>query len=66
MFKQVSQMASIKAVLFTSKTLKNGEHPIMLRIIKDRKTKYTSIGYSCTKELWDDKKSLPRRKHPLS
>ncbi|MFN8428974.1 MAG: site-specific integrase [Spirosomataceae bacterium] len=58
-------MASTNIVLFTSKTLKNGEHPIMIRIIKDRKTKYISIGHSCSKELWDNKKELPKRKHPL-
>ncbi|MBK6976952.1 MAG: hypothetical protein IPH28_07360 [Cytophagaceae bacterium] len=53
-------MASTNIVLFTSKTLKNGEHPIMVRIIKDRKTKYISIGHSCSKELWDIKKNYQR------
>ena len=33
-------MASIKVMLYTSKVLSNGEHPIMLRIIKERKPKY--------------------------
>lgn len=59
------QMASASVVLFTSKTLKNGEHPIMVRIIKDRKTKYISVGHSCSPELWDFKKEAPKRKHPL-
>ena len=58
-------MASASVVLFTSKTLKNGEHPIMVRIIKDRKTKYISVGHSCSPELWDFKKEMPKRKHPL-
>jgi integrase/recombinase XerD len=40
-------MASVKVILYTSKTLKNGEHPIMIRLIKDRKTKYMSLGHSC-------------------
>jgi site-specific recombinase XerD len=57
-------MASINIILYTSKTLKNGEHPIMLRIIKDRKTKYSSIGKSCSLKLWDVDKNLPKRKHP--
>jgi site-specific recombinase XerD len=57
-------MASINIILYTSKTLKNGEHPIMLRIIKDRKTKYSSIGKSCSFKLWDVNKNLPTRKHP--
>ena len=59
-------MASIDVVLFASKILKNGEHPIMVRLIKDRKAKYISTGESCSKALWDDKKNLPSKKHPLS
>ncbi|WP_037360882.1 site-specific integrase [Asinibacterium sp. OR53] len=58
-------MASIKAVLYTSKTLNNGEHPIMLRVIKDRKSKYLSLHMSCSKELWDNENNLPKKKHPL-
>jgi len=58
-------MASIKVVLYTSKTLNNGEHPIMLRVIKDRKPKYLSLHISCPKELWDDENNLPKKKHPL-
>ncbi len=57
-------MSSVKVVLFTSKTLKNGEHPIMLRITQNRKTKYSSLGYSCSEANWDKNKSLPKRKHP--
>ena len=58
-------MASIKVVLFTSKTLSNGEHPILLRVIKNRKISYISIGASSTKALWDEEDNLPKRKHPL-
>jgi site-specific recombinase XerD len=50
--------------LYTSKTLKNGEHPIMLRIIKDRKPKYMKVGYSCHIDLWDAKNNCPKNKHP--
>ncbi|WP_341228405.1 site-specific integrase [uncultured Arcticibacterium sp.] len=57
-------MASIKVVLFASKILRNGEHPIMLRITKDRKTRYSSLGHSCHANLWDKVKCLPKRKHP--
>ena len=59
-------MATIDVVLFTSKVLKNGENPIMVRLIKDRKSKYISVGESCSKALWDDKKNLPSKKHPLA
>jgi site-specific recombinase XerD len=36
----------------------------MLRIIKDRKPKYISIGFSCPKEHWDPAENRPSRKHP--
>ena len=56
---------SVKVILYSSKTLKNGEHPVMLRVIKNRKSKYLSTGFSCSKELWDEKSNLPKKKHPL-
>ena len=56
---------SIKVVLYTSKVLSSGEHPIMLRVTKDRKSKYISTGFNCSKELWDTKNNLPKKKHPL-
>ena len=36
----------------------------MLRIIKDRRTKYLSTGFSCPVELWDANSNLPKKKHP--
>lgn len=57
--------ASAKVVLYTSKTLSNGEHPIMIRIIKDRKPAYISTGKSSPQKLWDFKNNLPKAKHPL-
>ncbi len=55
---------SIKVILYTSKTLSNGEHPVMLRIIKDRKSKYISTGISCSKGLWDSKLNILKKNHP--
>lgn len=57
-------MASVKVLLYTSKVLKNGEHPIMLRLIKDRKIKYVSLDQSCKAELWDSNEQRPTKKHP--
>lgn len=52
-------MSSTKIILYESKTLKNGEHPVLIRIIKDRKIKYISLGFSTVPTLWDDsQKSL--------
>jgi integrase len=58
-------MASVQAMLYTYRESKNGEYPIYLRIIKDRKPRYMSVGFSCSRELWDEKNSLPKKKHPL-
>ena len=57
-------MASTKVLLRTSKILKNGEHPIVLRVIKDRKTKFLFTGLSCSADLWDFKENIPKKKHP--
>jgi integrase len=56
---------SIKVVLYTSKILSNGEHPVMLRVTKNRKSKYISTGFKCSQEMWDEKNNLPKKKHPL-
>jgi site-specific recombinase XerD len=57
-------MASTKVLLKTSKILKNGEHPIVIRVIKDRKTKFIFTGQSCHPDLWDSKNNKPKSKHP--
>lgn len=57
-------LPKISAVLYTSKTLSNGEHPIMLRVSYNNQRKYKSLGYSCTKELWNKKKGEVRGNHP--
>ncbi len=59
-------MASTKLILRTSKILKNGEHPIVLRVIKDRKTKMIFTGFSCSKSHWDFKENKPKKSHPNS
>ena len=52
--------ATINAVCYKSKTLKNGEHPIMLRICKQGKMKYLSLGISLDPKYWDFKKNAPK------
>lgn len=42
-----------KAVLFTGKTYSNGEHPILIRITKDRKVKYISVGNTAKSTQWN-------------
>lgn len=48
-------MASVKIIQRT-KEYKNGERPIFLIIIKDRKQKQIALGYSCKEKQWDKKK----------
>jgi len=57
-------MATISVILFTSKVLRDGSHPIMLRVTENRKPKYIGLGYNATKEQWDLKKQRPNKKHP--
>ncbi|MBK8586917.1 MAG: hypothetical protein IPN88_16420 [Bacteroidetes bacterium] len=57
-------MASVRLKLFKGKLLKNGEHPIVIQLIKDRKRKVISTGRSCSSDLWDDKEGMPKKQHP--
>ena len=59
-------LPSISAILYTSKTLANGEHPIMLRVSYNGQRKYKSLGFSCSEKLWNDKKQEVRLGHPLA
>lgn len=56
--------ATITVVCYQSKTLKNGEHPLMLRITKDRKRKFQSLGISVNPKHWDFVKNRPKANCP--
>ena len=55
---------TIEAVLYTSKKLSNGLHPLMLRLTKNRKSKYISLHISLSLEHWDAEKCKPKRNCP--
>lgn len=55
---------TIETVLYTSKTLSNGQHPILLRLTKNRKRKYISLHISLAPQYWDAEKCKPRRNCP--
>lgn len=62
--------ATITVVCYKSKTLSNGEHPLMLRICKDGKKKYQSLGISIKANQWDfvrerPKPTCPNKEHIL-
>lgn len=40
-------------VCYKSKTLANGEHPLMIRVCKDDKKKYKSLGVSVNPKYWN-------------
>ena len=50
---------TINVLCYKYKTLSNGEHPIMVRICKDGKKKYVSVGISVKAKQWNfDKNEL--------
>lgn len=56
--------ATINVLCYKSKTLCNGEHPIMLRVCKGGKKKYVSLGISVNPMYWDFEKNKPKRNCP--
>ena len=55
---------TIDVICYKSKVLANNESPLMLRITKDRKRKYSSIGISVNPVYWDFQKNKPKRHCP--
>jgi hypothetical protein len=51
---------TIDVICYKVRPLKNNESPLMIRISKDRKRKYKSIGLSIKEEDWDFSKSQPK------
>lgn len=47
-------MKYISIILYKSNLLKNGEHPIVLRITKDRVRKYLSLNISANPNQWNE------------
>ena len=57
-------MTTVEVVCYKYKPLKNGELPIKIRIIKDRKIRYVNLGVSTQKKYWDFKRNEPNDKCP--
>lgn len=55
---------TVKVVCYKSKILSNNESPLMLRVIKDRKPKYVSLGISVNPAHWDFSKNQPKTECP--
>lgn len=59
-------LPTISAILYTSKTLANGEHPIMLRVCYNGKRKYKSMGIYCKPQEWSNDKQRVKGKRANS
>lgn len=55
---------TVTVVCYKSKVLSNNESPLMLRVTKDRKRKYVSLGISVNPEHWDFSKNQPKADCP--
>ena len=55
---------TINVVCYKSKVLKNNELPLMLRVCKDGKRKYESLGISLNPKYWDFKANKPTAQCP--
>lgn len=55
-------MTSIKVIL-RDKATKEGMYPVVLRIIKDRKSKLISLGFECLKKDWDEENNQFKKSH---
>ena len=56
--------AGVNILCYKSKTLANGAHPLMIRVCKDGKKKYQSLGISVNPKFWDFQKNKPKPKCP--
>ena len=55
---------TINVLCYKSKTLSNGEHPLMIRICKNGKKKYVSLGISVKSKHWNFDKNEPKSTCP--
>lgn len=56
--------ATVNVICYKSKVLKNNESPLMVRVCKDRKRKYISLGISVNPTYWDFNRNAPKPQCP--
>jgi len=59
-------MSTVKIILKKDKINKKGEVPLYIRIIKDRKAKFISLGIKIMQKDWNYNQSKVRKSHPNS
>ncbi len=62
-FQKINTMASIK-ILLRNKPNKEGLYPVIMRIVKNRKSKAITLGMTCDLKDWDDKNNKFKRSYP--
>ena len=55
---------TVNVLCYKSKTLGNGEHPLMICVCMDGKRKYKSLGVSVRAEHWNFEKNIPKSNCP--
>ena len=61
---QTRMATGVSILCYKSKTLANGAHPLMIRLCKDGKKKYVSLGVAVLPQFWDFEKNKPKRNCP--
>lgn len=56
--------ATISVICYKSKTLANGEHPLMLRVAQNGKSTYKSLKISVAAKHWDFERNVPKPNNP--
>ena len=59
-------MATTKIILKENKAKSNGDVPLYIRVIKDRKAKFISLGLAINPKFWDTKNNVVKKSHPNS
>ncbi len=59
-------MSSVKIILKLNKINSKGEAPLYVRIIKNRKAKFISLGIKLKPKDWNERQSRVRKSHPNS
>ena len=59
-------MASVKIVFRSKRKNAEGKSPLFLRIIKNRRVQFISLGINLGEEEWDEKNRSVKSKHPNS
>ncbi|KAA9331137.1 site-specific integrase [Adhaeribacter soli] len=59
-------MATVKIILKEDKANASGEAPLYIRLIKDRKPKYISLGFRINPKHWNAEERKVKKSHPNS